>query len=698
MIIRMILVPIVMSILPIEDTGVKMQIGIVLTELLSQINLGQQFSKIFNVCRKKHITIPNRTRDRAHNPLFDKMQEYLSSKFVEELESCELVPKNGDIEFNITELSGKKFNDTFEELNGSTHKLEIYVEQTKADPYSNQSAVCHQIVIKSKTANSNVIRAFVRKIAQSQAKIVNVIKIYRPMVRGKKKEEKTLEWERMVVKSNKTITNTVYSEEIEKEFFNDVERFMNREEWYARLGIPYKRGYFLYSTPGQGKTSIAKILANQYDIPVFCLDLTIVSDNDSLNNIMNDINFYVNNQKYILLIEDAERNQFMNPRYHEPKLSMDCFLNAIDGVSEPHGRILIMTANDPECILSNKALVRPGRIDKILQLKSCDKYQIKKMYELFYGVSTTIDWDSWTFNEDLSAAYIVKLLQENLEQPDIFMRLIGTAKTGDDAKLIDEHVKKAIENAKAEQAAVNKFDDSGNRHRVRRSRRVAKTPAEKLRHAKSRVSRLKRYAEAIPKIEANIERIKQAIKQKKEREAIAKLKEKAKAKAAKIKAAKAKIVNASADNQANASADNQANGAIPEESEEEYETPAFLANSIPVDGLPADLTYTYEISEDAVDKLDPDDIIKLDSGLALADVFANLEAGESENKAGEPLPESDHPAVKAIDEPLAESAHPNTPTTSSTPADAVSINSGDSISRGDNIDPEHPVLRRRLVQ
>jgi SpoVK/Ycf46/Vps4 family AAA+-type ATPase len=60
-------------------------------------------------------------------------------------------------------------------------------------------------------------------------------------------------------------------------------------------------------------------------------------------------------------------------------LTLDCVLNAIDGIIELHDAMLIFTTNHLEKI--DPAFMRPGRIDYILELKHATVATIREMIE-----------------------------------------------------------------------------------------------------------------------------------------------------------------------------------------------------------------------------------------------------------------------------------------------------------------------------
>jgi hypothetical protein len=74
-------------------------------------------------------------------------------------------------------------------------------------------------------------------------------------------------------------------------------------------------------------------------------------------------------------------------RSNSEKLTLGFLLNLLDGVLEVPGRILIMTTNYPEKL--DKALIRPGRIDLILDFKKTTRATIIEMYRHFYDLNET---------------------------------------------------------------------------------------------------------------------------------------------------------------------------------------------------------------------------------------------------------------------------------------------------------------------
>ena len=64
------------------------------------------------------------------------------------------------------------------------------------------------------------------------------------------------------------------------------------------------------------------------------------------------------------------------------KISLGQILELLDGIVESKDRICIFTTNHLEKI--DKALLRPGRIDMIVEFKKLRKYDISSLFKLWF--------------------------------------------------------------------------------------------------------------------------------------------------------------------------------------------------------------------------------------------------------------------------------------------------------------------------
>ncbi|KAL6059847.1 mitochondrial chaperone [Balamuthia mandrillaris] len=169
----------------------------------------------------------------------------------------------------------------------------------------------------------------------------------------------------------------------------DVKEFLDNPKWYLERGIPYRRGYLLYGSPGSGKSSFIYALAGhlEYDICVLNLSEKGLTD-DRLAHLLSVVP-----QRSITLLEDVDaaflrRDQLpssSSSAHHYPTtVTFSGLLNTLDGVSATEERILFMTTNHIEQL--DPALIRPGRVDVKQELGHATPAQMKKMFARFYRI------------------------------------------------------------------------------------------------------------------------------------------------------------------------------------------------------------------------------------------------------------------------------------------------------------------------
>ena len=359
------------------------------------------------------------------NPIYKKMEEYVLNKYMESLMQCNLEPIKGEVTINLRDACFKNPLEIIQ-LNPSDKlikKLYVILETstnahdasttslTTTTTFANDSVLkAPPIVLYSYTMSVNELREFVSDIAKLEKKQSNMLMAYRAIV---PKKGDNPYWDSIKFLSNKTISNTIVSKTVQRDLFDDVEWFMQNEKWYNEKGVDYKRGYLLHGVPGCGKSSSIKAIANKYKMPIFNLDLETIKTNSQLISLTNDILCEVPDKPYILTIEDFDRHEmFTQPWVYanrKDKVTMQCILNVIDGIVESHGRLLIITCNDKDKIMANSALIRPGRVDKIIKFDYVDHEQAAQLINNYFG--TQVQIESENLKPELTPADLIKRMQ-----------------------------------------------------------------------------------------------------------------------------------------------------------------------------------------------------------------------------------------------------------------------------------------------
>ncbi|RHZ61236.1 hypothetical protein Glove_349g111 [Diversispora epigaea] len=208
-------------------------------------------------------------------------------------------------------------------------------------------------------------------------------------------------WEYVqALSTNRGLDTVALDEEYEELLKKELDAFVKNKDFYARIGIPYRRGILLHGKPGTGKTSLINAISSELNRDLYFVNLKNVESDEELSNIFCQVP-----ANEIIVLEDIDtqstvvhnrmstipkENEDINKDDKDDKdnknknkdfgsnFSLSTFLSCLDGHILARGNIIIMTTNHLEVI--DPACVRAGRMDLKLNLGYATHYQINKMY------------------------------------------------------------------------------------------------------------------------------------------------------------------------------------------------------------------------------------------------------------------------------------------------------------------------------
>jgi len=276
-----------------------------------------------------------------------------------------------------------------------------------------------------------------------------------------------------------TMTPFVTNRTLENVFFDNddvvtsrVRFFKDNRAWYDRRGIPYTLGFLFFGVPGCGKTSEVKAIAHELRRHVINVNLGAIRTKRQLKKLFYDplievvsaspsrtkvISIPIDRRLYV--IEDMDcvggENEYLMRRADRAKhagakaaadaeskaasakkresrvngygdaddtvagdLDLATILNVLDGTLETPGRVILITSNHPETL--DHALIRPGRIDALIQFGLASLDVVRRMFLNFYD--TPVD-------ESL-LALVTPLVWTPAEVSQVFFRHFKTPMAG----------------------------------------------------------------------------------------------------------------------------------------------------------------------------------------------------------------------------------------------------------------------------
>lgn len=249
-------------------------------------------------------------------------------------------------------------------------KVTARIERERADNIDSDKWLSESLVLSTHTKRGQeALIALLNKLSMKEARKASV---YVASQWG--------DWRRKGAMRTRNL-DTVYLPGDQKErLVADLGLFLEAEEMYDKLGIPWHRGYLLYGPPGTGKTSIGRALASHFNLDVYSLSLSDINSDARLGQMLGQVN-----ERSVLLLEDIDVVHAAKERDDEDEeaITASGLLNALDGLQTPHGLITIMTTNDISVL--DEALLRSGRSDVREEIGYLTQDQLEKMMLGIFG-------------------------------------------------------------------------------------------------------------------------------------------------------------------------------------------------------------------------------------------------------------------------------------------------------------------------
>ncbi|XP_068643516.1 AAA-ATPase At3g28510-like [Aristolochia californica] len=372
------------------------------------------FLKIFALLQPNMSVIIEEYDSSYSNELFDSVQLYLSSRCFSTARVLKLSKPKNSKSLTFTMDANQKVEDTFEgfKLRWSLHSVE-----KKTNHFgivrSNENRF-FELTFHRK--HKDAVHASYLPHVMEEASRIKFKNRERRLYTNRSSEDNGRLWSSVPFTHPSTFDTVAIDPVLKDEIKADLVKFTGRKDFYTRVGRTWKRGYLLYGPPGTGKTSLIAAIANFLEFDIYDLELTAVTSNSQLRKLL-----IATSSKSVIVVEDIDCTLDLSDRKkriikkdetdleeNEIKkrdkegnrspaaaafstVSLSGVLNFVDGLWSSCGgeRLMIFTTNHKEKL--DPALLRPGRMDKHINLSYCkfpafktlmDNYLYLKEHEL----------------------------------------------------------------------------------------------------------------------------------------------------------------------------------------------------------------------------------------------------------------------------------------------------------------------------
>ena len=210
-------------------------------------------------------------------------------------------------------------------------------------------------------------------------------------------------------KTTRSFNDVFVPSDIRDKLISAINRFLSSQKWYVERNIPYHFGILLHGPAGTGKSSITQALMNNWINDAYVLTSDVVRW-AFMSNVYND---WMCENTYgiprFIIAEDIDtavfcgetrdemearmdektghfaemdRNDIFS-QYQQAKATLGNVLNFMDGLGSPENVVYIFTTNHIDHL--DPALIRPGRIDLIVEIGYATDETFSEFLEFHYG-------------------------------------------------------------------------------------------------------------------------------------------------------------------------------------------------------------------------------------------------------------------------------------------------------------------------
>ena len=182
-----------------------------------------------------------------------------------------------------------------------------------------------------------------------------------------------------------TFDDVADMEDVKKELKESIEWQIKYPEMLKQLDLKPLKGILMYGPPGTGKTFLVKAAAGEFKLPLVIADpATLMSKyvGESEKLVKKIFECARAMAPSIIFVDEVDKVMPLKTTSSDaPKRIEAQFLQEMDGVKSKEGTIVVFATNEPWNI--SPALIRPGRIDRIIYVGPPSRETREQLFKLY---------------------------------------------------------------------------------------------------------------------------------------------------------------------------------------------------------------------------------------------------------------------------------------------------------------------------
>lgn len=217
-----------------------------------------------------------------------------------------------------------------------------------------------------------------------------------------------------------------FDKKLKKRIDTALDFMMNNKSWYTERSIPRKLTFVFHGSPGTGKSSLTRYIADKVGADIYSLNFNASSSTNMLAY-MSAVTRSNPDRIAVVTIEDFDTFGGLSKRDKDDKnedkkfsvVDMSAFLNTLQGLVPLENIIVVMTTNHIEKI--DDAILRKGRVDFCEEVKSLTLENVREHFEYVYKLPfpATIE-----HIDPIKACDMQALFLENPMNPQAYLQAI----------------------------------------------------------------------------------------------------------------------------------------------------------------------------------------------------------------------------------------------------------------------------------